>query len=511
MSPMIFGSSRSDCRRGMFVKLADTTERMRKMRKALCACLFGVAAMSGLAWADGKSDLDECERASNAGEYDMAIALCNLALRSGDLSDRDAAWAMISRARAYDAKGNHDRAIQDNTRAVELSPDLGLAYIQRGIAYTEKGDYDRAINDLDQAIKLMPDEALPYVGRGMAYREKANYDRAIQDFNKAAQVNPDSVSAYLGLGFTYYRKGDFDRAIENYDRAIALQPDEAGLYQHRGLAYLRERKYDRAIQDYDQAVSLKPDEAKSYLDRGWAYGKKDEYDRAIKDYTRALELKPCDFSTYVRRGQAYYAKGDNDQAIKDYDQAIELRPDLIVAHYWRGAALQAKGDGDSAAQGFRQATKFTPDYPAAWRYKGFSEFNLGLYAEAAASLSERVQRPEADLYDVLFLYLARQQVRPGGTDELSAQAKNFDLGKWPGPIVRYILGQLSRADALNAANDPDTKVAQGQQCEAEFYVGELALLAKHLDEAKQRFQHDLEICPKDFIELTGARVELTHL
>ena len=51
-------------------------------------------------------------------------------------------------------KGNYDRAIADLTRAIELTPDYALAYELRGKAYQKKGDLDRAKPDLAKAKQL---------------------------------------------------------------------------------------------------------------------------------------------------------------------------------------------------------------------------------------------------------------------------------------------------------------------------------------------------------------------
>ena len=68
---------------------------------------------------------------------------------------------------AYIKKGNFDRAIVGNTKAIELKRDLVEAYNNRGNAYTKKGKIDRAIEDYNKAIELKPDlaESMPGVVR----------------------------------------------------------------------------------------------------------------------------------------------------------------------------------------------------------------------------------------------------------------------------------------------------------------------------------------------------------
>jgi tetratricopeptide (TPR) repeat protein len=44
----------------------------------------------------------------------------------------------------YQSKGDHDRAIADYTKAIELDPKFTAAYNNRGKAYERKGGYDGA-------------------------------------------------------------------------------------------------------------------------------------------------------------------------------------------------------------------------------------------------------------------------------------------------------------------------------------------------------------------------------
>src|SRR5439155_26586183 len=58
------------------------------------------------------------------------------------------------RGLAKEAKGDHDGAIADYNRAIELNPKHASAYNNRGIAKQAKGDLDGAIADYNRAIEL---------------------------------------------------------------------------------------------------------------------------------------------------------------------------------------------------------------------------------------------------------------------------------------------------------------------------------------------------------------------
>ena len=231
---------------------------------------------------------------------------------------------------AYGAKGEHDRAILDYDKAIQIDPRFALAYYNRGVAYEAKGKYDRAILDYDRAIQIDPRFALAYCSRGNVYLEKGEYDRAILDYDRAIQIDPRDTHAYNNRGSAYYKKGEHDRAILDYDRAIQIDPRDAEAYNNRGAAYAYGAKgeHDRAILDFTKAIENDARHAKAYCNRGIAYASKGEHDRAILDFTKAIKINPKYSFAYYSRGTICAVSGKSEEAKKDLLKAVELNPSL---------------------------------------------------------------------------------------------------------------------------------------------------------------------------------------
>ncbi len=64
---------------------------------------------------------------------------------------------------------DYQRAIDDYTQALNISPDYADAYYNRGIAYYDLGNYQSAIDDYTRSIEIKPNCADTYVGRGTAF------------------------------------------------------------------------------------------------------------------------------------------------------------------------------------------------------------------------------------------------------------------------------------------------------------------------------------------------------
>ena len=85
------------------------------------------------------------------------------------------------------------------------------------------------------------------------------------------------------------------------------------------------------------------------------------------------------------------------------------------------------------------------------------------------------------------------------------------MTKWPAPILRLYLGQMTPNAVLAAAESPNAQMQRDQICQANFYGGELALQRGTKDEATRLFKLATDGCPKSSIEYQSATAELKAL
>ena len=257
-------------------------------------------------------------------------------------------------------------------------------------------------------------------------------------------------------------------------------------------------------------IALKPRNALGYIKRASTYSKLEDHDQALADIDRAMQLAPDDAVVWYARGMTYHLKGDFDQAFDAYNRAITIKPDMADGYLGRGGIYVIRSDLDHAILDHDKAIELKHDDARLWRLKGLAEFLQVDYSAAVQAFVQSQKMKRTDLYNIVLLHLARRHAKQGGISDQDAQGSGIDLRKWTGPIVLYFLGRISEQTAMMAAGHPDTKIAHEQQCEAEFYVGQLDLAEGRLAQARQRFERDLDICPPGFLELAGARVALSR-
>jgi lipoprotein NlpI len=195
----------------------------------------------------------------------------------------------------------------------------------------------------------------------------------------------------------------------------------------------------------------------------------------VADFSKAIELNPKYAMAFNNRGSAYRDRGDADQALADYGKSIEIDPKYIKPYFNRGLMYLYGGKQDRALADINQASELDPK----------------------------------DAYYALWVDIANK--RSNLPSRLAQAMTQIDMTKWPAPVIRLYLGQTTSAAVLAAADDPDADVKQRRLCDANFFIGELALQQGSKDEASRLFRLAVAGCSKDRTSGDGAIAELKAL
>ena len=184
------------------------------------------------------SDLDRglqlCNGVAGSG-LDAQIDGCTIIINSRAATPRSLAIAYNNRGNAHYRMGQHDLAIQDYNRAVEIDPGHASAFNNRGVVYRKKGEYERAIADFDLSILINPNYAGAFGNRADTYRAMRDFGRAIRDFDEAIRIQPTLNGLSNGRCWVRAILGDLISALADCDQALQLEPNVAAV-RHRPMA-----------------------------------------------------------------------------------------------------------------------------------------------------------------------------------------------------------------------------------------------------------------------------------
>ncbi len=94
----------------------------------------------------------------------------------------------------FQAHGNHERALQEFTLAIEALPQVAASYTARADSYMSLKQYALAITDYTEALRLNGDDALTCAKRAFAFAAHGDLDAAQLDFERVISMNSASPS-----------------------------------------------------------------------------------------------------------------------------------------------------------------------------------------------------------------------------------------------------------------------------------------------------------------------------
>jgi len=264
-------------------------------------------------------DLESSEWAVN-DLFNTGKPLPGIDPRKGAYGPVIASIAFTLAGNEYTKMGEHEKAIANFTKAIEINPRNIQAYLDRGVARCCIGDHEHAAyEDLWDAVDLNPLTLAKENKQNRALLEKVE-QRSIHDFTL---ILAESLNA---RGAAFFKAKCFDEAFNDFDEAIKYAPDKYQLYLHRGAVNRVFWHYEEAVADYTEALRLKPDFAPAYSYRANAYIDLDKYHEAIADYDKMLSMVPGSAGEYINRALCYARLHDKPRAVKDAETAMQMEP-----------------------------------------------------------------------------------------------------------------------------------------------------------------------------------------
>ena len=327
--------------------------------------------------------------------------LAGLWLRGAMIRRRGSTAATSDRAffkgLQYMLSNEHDQAIEEFTKSVQLNSDTIETYVALGNLYRSRGDIDRAIR-IRQSIILRPniDEQLKLralFDLGLDYRKGGFLSRALETFQKVAQRQPGDVATLIEMerlheelrdweiayhvrqrigrltkedgahilahhlvemGKAAFAAGDLAKAKSQYNKAISTHKECVDAYLHLGDLYFHKQDYKNAVATWKRVARISP--GLSYLAYRRLEGAYAEMKnlRPVEEFLREAAEKSSDVFTQLAQARYLYSQHNVDGALEKVVDALEREPHFWEARRFRGEMLLATGRHDEALQDYEE-------------------------------------------------------------------------------------------------------------------------------------------------------------
>jgi tetratricopeptide (TPR) repeat protein len=196
----------------------------------------------------------------------------------------------IDQGAALDRAGDHEGAIAEHLKALEIDPENVQAHINLITLYGNAGDFAKAEEHFEVAVRLNPHRPEPWYDYGVLMLREHKINEAKQAFEHALAINPYYAEAHNNLGAIYETQGKLDEASNQFRAAIEAQPDYPLARFHLGRIYVNQNRYEDAIVEFKRAlVTDSPERPTILYALAATYARAGHRDEALSYFDKARD------------------------------------------------------------------------------------------------------------------------------------------------------------------------------------------------------------------------------
>lgn len=344
---------------------------------------------------------------------------------------------LYAAAKAAQARGDLNEAIQKYQAMVKADPGLAPAWNNLGLLYYQQHDYAHAIPALREGLRLNPQMTTADALLGTCLFATGRYAEAREPLESALHGNPHDEQVEMILARTLIHLGDDAAAAVHLRTITARDPRNQEAWYQLGKVYLRlsqdsfakvdeidpnsalahmiageiddgMKNYQGALVEFSKAVQLDPHRAGLEEDLGNVYWEMGNWDPARRAFLAAVAADPADCTARWKAANCLLEKhASADQALQELDQAVQQCGDLMQARVDRARALIQLGRPAEALPDLLAAEKSTPDERSihfllagvyrAQHQTADAQKELKIYADLQQSASAKVAQQASEV------------------------------------------------------------------------------------------------------------------
>ncbi|KAF7580356.1 Heat shock protein STI1 [Clavispora lusitaniae] len=193
-----------------------------------------------------------------------------------------------NRAAAEFEKGDYDAAIATCELAVEEGRSLRADYKLIAKSFARLGNCFLKKDDLESAAKYF-DKSLTEHRTPDVLAKLRSTQKEIKVREAASYIDPEKAEEARLLGKEYFTKGDWPNAVKAYTEMVKRAPDDARGYSNRAAALAKLMSFPDAVEDCNKAIAKDPTFIRAYIRKANAQLAMKEYSHVIETLTEARE------------------------------------------------------------------------------------------------------------------------------------------------------------------------------------------------------------------------------
>ncbi|MFH2012789.1 MAG: tetratricopeptide repeat protein [Pseudomonadota bacterium] len=298
----------------------------------------------------------------------------------------------------YLLSNDHDHAIEEFTKAVQINSNTVETYIALGNLFRSKGEVSRAIR-IHNSIMLRPSidretKIQALYNLGLDFKKAGFIKRAILSFEEVIDNDSLRLDAYIQLEELYEEINEWEKAYKIQQKISALRKTNdnnvlAHIQTELGKSYFSDNEIKSAKEAFKKAVSLDPNCVDALIHLGDICIFQNDYSEAISTWKRVTKISPPlthliydrlettysiqdktdDFEEFLKKSskedndnyqlhfilaEYLYKRGNIKEAIEELRSVIRINPSSIDARKELGKILIASGNKDELISEYQE-------------------------------------------------------------------------------------------------------------------------------------------------------------
>lgn len=190
-------------------------------------------------------------------------------------------------------QGDAATALQYLQKSLDLNPTYSLTFIELAKAYEAAGSPDRAVELLGEAMQAYPEVFTFPLQLGDLELRQGHPADALMAYGAARRLIPEHAGLLGRMAGLYLQQGQPAAAGEILQQLVRLTPDDARAWGNLGMVLGGQERLEEAEQAFRRAVALAPDQAPLHFNLGLVLLRGNQRDDARRAFERALEIDPA--------------------------------------------------------------------------------------------------------------------------------------------------------------------------------------------------------------------------
>ncbi|KAF3441874.1 hypothetical protein FNV43_RR15789 [Rhamnella rubrinervis] len=207
-------------------------------------------------------------------------------------TDRLAPQSWCAMGNCYSLQKDHETALKNFQRAVQLNSRFTYAHTLCGHEYVSLEDFENGIKSYQSALRIDARHYNSWYGLGMIYFRQEKFEFSEHHFRMGFQINPRSsvIMSYLGTVLHALKRNE--EAMMMLEKAIlADKKNPIPMYQKANILMSLEN-FDEALEILEELKEYAPRESGVYALMGKIYKRRNMHEKAMLHFGLALDLKP---------------------------------------------------------------------------------------------------------------------------------------------------------------------------------------------------------------------------